>query len=216
MWRLIPHVVPGKQKRPLSVVRSQIFHFASTDQAGICFSQGSLFAFTRWLDPCVLFTEVQVAWGDPSTLTIALPVYLRVACLCICKFVFLCICASHSAPSPLTTALLRICRPGQVVEVWGALARLMAAHYHNNWPGHSSHNNWGPGCWWEGRWWWWHPICATHTASLPVCHPTSLQPAPTHMPSRTFYSALCSFALFCFSIKIVHGNVILGKGPKNS
>ena len=85
--------------------------------------------------------------GDPSTLTIALPVYLRVACLCICKFVFLCICASHSAPSPLTTALLRICRPGQVVEVWGALARLMAAHYHNNWPGHSSHNNWGPGCW---------------------------------------------------------------------
>ena len=119
MWRLIPHVVPGKQKRPLSVVRSQIFHFASTDQAGICFSQGSLFAFTRWLDPCVLFTEVQVAWGDPSTLTIALPVYLRVACLCICKFVFLCICASHSAPSPLTTALQRICRPGQVVEVWG-------------------------------------------------------------------------------------------------
>lgn len=88
-----------------------------------------------------------MAWGDPSTLTIALPVYLRVACLCICKFVFLCICASHSAPSPLTTALLRICRPGQVVEVWGALARLMAAHYHNNWPGHSSHNNWGPGCW---------------------------------------------------------------------
>ena len=182
------------------------------------------FAFPRV--PCLLLpadltrvsSSQRCKWleGDPSTLTIALPVYLRVACLCICKFVFLCICASHSAPSPLTTALLRICRPGQVVEVWGALARLMAAHYHNNWPGHSSHNNWGPGCWWEGRWWWWHPICATHTASLPVCHPTSLQPVPTHMPSRTFYSALCSFALFCFSIKIVHGNVILGKGPKNS
>ena len=113
------------------------------------------FAFPRV--PCLLLpadltrvsSSQRCKWlgGDPSTLTIALPVYLRVACLCICKFVFLCICASHSAPSPLTTALLRICRPGQVVEVWGALARLMAAHYHNNWPGHSSHNNWGPGCW---------------------------------------------------------------------
>ena len=32
------------------MVRSQIFHFASTDQAGICFSQGSLFAFIQLLD----------------------------------------------------------------------------------------------------------------------------------------------------------------------
>ena len=118
------------------------------------------FAFPRV--PCLLLpadltrvsSSQRCKWlgGDPSTLTIALPVYLRVVYLCcsvfvylqICVPVYLCFALSPFPSHDCSAAYLPTWSGGRGV---GALARLMAAHYHNNWPGHSSHNNWGPGCW---------------------------------------------------------------------